>query len=406
MAPYLAFFAAGDFETRSGSCDGVPYYVAVSKQLPAIATRRGATVLAAQTRDRHRLARGRARGLPVLDHRRAGHRPPGGFALENQTRPTYPARLGQPAAGGARARPPVVRRLGVGGPLARHLAQRGLRDVHGDTTTEARRPSAQTWLATATTRFAPGAASGSSPSTTPGRRRSSTAPVYFRGAMALQALRNRIGDDAFWTLLRTWVSTRALGNGSIADFRALAETISGQDLDGFFDAWLHPRSRLPTTAANGLWPSPRSRTDRQVTQPSSFSNSVMSMATTRRPRSSNSSRVRGAEVDISTVVLVEQHDVGARLLGHGRNSGHGRVVDERLVADDGAVGQRGDGGLQVQHLGDRYADHVAPSGARWAASWSSPAWLVRPPSPTQTVPPCLSTSPPSSVPGSSMWAIR
>ena len=32
--------------------------------------------------------------------------------------------------------------------------------------------------------------------------------------MALQALRNRIGEDAFWTVLRTWVSTRAGGNGS------------------------------------------------------------------------------------------------------------------------------------------------------------------------------------------------
>ena len=49
---------------------------------------------------------------------------------------------------------------------------------------------------------------------------------------------------------------------------------------------------------------------------------------------------------------------------------------------------------------------VAPSGARSAASWSSPAWLVRPPRPTHTVPPCLRTSPPSSVPGASMRAIR
>ena len=33
MATYLAFFAAGSFETRSGSYGGRPYYVAVSKAI-------------------------------------------------------------------------------------------------------------------------------------------------------------------------------------------------------------------------------------------------------------------------------------------------------------------------------------------------------------------------------------
>src|SRR3954447_20979565 len=45
----------------------------------------------------------------------------------------------------------------------------------------------------------------------------------------------------------------------------------------------------------------RSLTDRQVTQPSSFSNSVMSTATTRRPRFSKTRCVSGALVDMRTV---------------------------------------------------------------------------------------------------------
>ena len=49
-----------------------------------------------------------------------------GFSLENQTRPVSPGRV--PAPDGPRARPPVVRRLGVGAPLAGRLAERGLRD--------------------------------------------------------------------------------------------------------------------------------------------------------------------------------------------------------------------------------------------------------------------------------------
>ena len=76
--------------------------------------------------------------------------------------------------------------------------------------------------------------------------------VYIRGAMALQALRNRIGEDAFWTVLRTWVSTRAGGNGRVDDFRALAATVSGQDLGGFFDTWLQSTARPARTAANGF----------------------------------------------------------------------------------------------------------------------------------------------------------
>ena len=38
-----------------------------------------------------------------------------------------------------------------------------------------------------------------------------------------------------------------------------------------------------------------------------------------------------------------------------------RVVDEGLVADHGAVGEGGDGRLEVQHLRQRYGDH--PAGA-------------------------------------------
>ena len=76
--------------------------------------------------------------------------------------------------------------------------------------------------------------------------------MYARGAMAVQALRHRIGDPAFWTLLRTWVSERRYGNGSVADFEALAGSVSGQDLTSFFAAWLHAPVRPARTADNGL----------------------------------------------------------------------------------------------------------------------------------------------------------
>jgi aminopeptidase N len=62
--------------------------------------------------------------------------------------------------------------------------------------------------------------------------------VYDRGAMTLQALRVRIGDRAFFRLLRTWVTTHRYGIVSTADFVALAHRISGRDLRHLFDVWL------------------------------------------------------------------------------------------------------------------------------------------------------------------------
>ncbi len=61
--------------------------------------------------------------------------------------------------------------------------------------------------------------------------------VYVRGAMTLQALRNEVGDDDFWRIVRRWAAQRD-GHGTTPEFIALAERISGQQLDEFFDVWL------------------------------------------------------------------------------------------------------------------------------------------------------------------------
>jgi aminopeptidase N len=63
-------------------------------------------------------------------------------------------------------------------------------------------------------------------------------PVYVRGAMTLQVLRNQVGDRDFFRILRAWAARKEGGNGSTGQFIALAERISGQQLDALFDAWL------------------------------------------------------------------------------------------------------------------------------------------------------------------------
>jgi len=64
------------------------------------------------------------------------------------------------------------------------------------------------------------------------------AATYDRGAAALQALRTRIGDAAFSQVLRSWTTDNAGGSVSTADFVALAERVSGQDLGQFFTDWI------------------------------------------------------------------------------------------------------------------------------------------------------------------------
>jgi aminopeptidase N len=68
-------------------------------------------------------------------------------------------------------------------------------------------------------------------------------PVYDRGGMTLQALRVKVGNDAFFQILRDWYADNKYGNVTTADFITLAEDVSGQDLDQFFQVWLFEEGR-------------------------------------------------------------------------------------------------------------------------------------------------------------------
>ena len=63
--------------------------------------------------------------------------------------------------------------------------------------------------------------------------------VYFRGAWTLHALRHDVGDEIFFDIIQTYQTRYAHQNAEIADFVAIAEEVSGQDLDVFFDEWLY-----------------------------------------------------------------------------------------------------------------------------------------------------------------------
>ena len=62
--------------------------------------------------------------------------------------------------------------------------------------------------------------------------------VYYRGGMTLQALREKIGDLAFFQLLRDWATQNRYGTVTTAQFIAFAEKESGRDLTQFFKVWI------------------------------------------------------------------------------------------------------------------------------------------------------------------------
>jgi aminopeptidase N len=70
--------------------------------------------------------------------------------------------------------------------------------------------------------------------------------IYYRGAMTLQALRQKVGDFAFFQILRRWATENRYGNVTTPQFIALSEQVSGLQLDEFFDIWLY-RLEKPTS---------------------------------------------------------------------------------------------------------------------------------------------------------------
>lgn len=255
MASYLAFFVAGSFELRSGKEAGIPYTSAVSTLLGR-AQQNASWLIVDRT---PRIVSWEASQFGPYPFESTGgvvvalNR---GFSLENQTRPTYPY------FGYSR---------GVVSLFVHELGHQWFGDdvsVHrwADIWLNEGFASYAQWLWAETH----GGYSGdhklhhlynvipkNSPFwqlevADPGPNDLFDGPIYARGAMTLQALRNRIGADDLSTVLHDWVREHGGGNGSTDGFMALATKVSGQDLDGFFQHWLYDTKKPANTAENGL----------------------------------------------------------------------------------------------------------------------------------------------------------
>ncbi len=61
---------------------------------------------------------------------------------------------------------------------------------------------------------------------------------YIKGAVVVHALRQEMGDEAFFAGLRTYLAQYGGGTASNADFQAVMEAAAGISLDGFFAEWI------------------------------------------------------------------------------------------------------------------------------------------------------------------------
>ena len=76
-------------------------------------------------------------------------------------------------------------------------------------------------------------------------------PVYRVGAMTLHALRLTVGDETFFEILRAYHDRFRGGTATTHDFIAVAEALSGRELDTLFDEWLYGEETPEFPAASG-----------------------------------------------------------------------------------------------------------------------------------------------------------
>jgi aminopeptidase N len=236
MASYLAFLVVGKFRVETGTHKGKPVFTAIASRLPPGSPADRAMAQSTEIADFLETQFGpypfEAYGGVVVDDDRIR------YALETQSRPVY---------GGV---------FFEQGPFTEVVAHELAHQWFGDSVSIAQWrdiwlnegfASYAEWLWTEERGGLPvqesfqreyDGTSWENPTADPGRSGLFSRAVYKRGALTVHALRLEVGDDDFFRILKTWTAEKRNGNATTAEFITVAERVSGESLDGFFDDWL------------------------------------------------------------------------------------------------------------------------------------------------------------------------
>nr|WP_284305936.1 M1 family metallopeptidase [Mobilicoccus caccae] len=257
MTTYLAFMAIGDMKITKGvSAKGIPWLNAVTVEKNPT-TRRAAADLARTPEVTDWLA---TQFGPYPFEATGGVVPAGkpGFALENQTRPVYPQEYWTkgPNIG------IVVHELAhqwFGNSVSvknwkdiwlnegfASWAEWRWEETHGGPSANAAFKEMYDARPASDTKF------WNVILTDPGPGDEFAGAVYDRGAMTLQALRNRVGDPAYHSIIRGWAKKHRYGNATVEEFIAYASKQSDEDLRPFFRAWLSTAGKPKPSAELGF----------------------------------------------------------------------------------------------------------------------------------------------------------
>jgi aminopeptidase N len=252
MAPYLATVTNGVFDLEIDRVDNIPLYQAVDPAVRNPALARERLSAEAEIIEFFSDLYGPypfSTGGGVVDNGGVG------YALESQTKSMYDVQFSAAGAPGASTVVHEISHQWFGNAVTNavwpeiwlnegfaRFSEWIYTEKHGGQTAQqafdalfASPPTASRWA------FPPMAI--------PGPQVMFNSPPYDRGGMTLQALRAKVGDDVFFDIIRRWFSDNRYGNVRTADFIALAEERSGQDLDNFFNVWLFQ----PGKPAPGSW---------------------------------------------------------------------------------------------------------------------------------------------------------
>jgi len=77
--------------------------------------------------------------------------------------------------------------------------------------------------------------------------------TYFNGAWVLYELRRELGDGIFFDLLKEYYNSNKYLNVDVKEFQKICESISGRNLDWFFEQWVYSSSVFPKIEATKLF---------------------------------------------------------------------------------------------------------------------------------------------------------